>query len=272
MIHPESNELPECFTQITSHSVHCKDAEEPGSCSSFCHDCETIHQLPCGTASFFCHKLMTELERSKRIDYEHSTPEPKFSTDYLYGSARGQMFGVMVCRHQNGTVGTIKAFSGQYDGTWLVKGWVPPLFNVKKMESLCINVEKEIKRLGRTIEACAHEPLTVKQLIKDRRILSQNLMAKIHSLYTLPNFKGESAPLTKVFHGTGKGIPTGTGDCCAPKLLAYAAHHHLTPIGLAEFFWGRKNRSQSKLHKNFYPACKEKCEPILGYMLCGLNK
>ncbi len=30
--------------------------------------------------------------------------------------------------------------------------------------------------------------------------------------------------------------PSGTGDCCAPKLFNYAFKHNLTPISLAEGF------------------------------------
>ena len=214
---------------------------------------------------------MTELDNKKRVDYEDIIANPEFSTDYLFGPARGQMFGVLVCQHSNGTLGTLKAFSGQYDGKWLAKGWVPPLFNVREMKSLCVSVETEIKQLGRDIESSAPGTSQQQQLIKTRRCLSQNLMRKIHDLYMLTNFKGQSAPLVRVFQGTNKGIPTGTGDCCAPKLLDYAARHHLTPLGLAEFFWGRENQSQTRQHKKFYPGCQEKCAPILGFMLCGLN-
>lgn len=68
-----------------------------------------------------------------------------------------------------------------------------------------------------------------------------------------------------------KGIPTGTGDCCAPKLLNYAARNRLKPIGISEFFFGRENKSETRKHGEFYPSCKIKCEPILGFMLCGLE-
>lgn len=251
------------------HSIDTESDQH--SSSGYCQTCGTAHLIAPGPALSYCHQLMADLEASQRIDFERSTPDPKLSTNYLYGTARGQMFGVMTCRHTDGTVGTIKAFSGQYDGVWLVKGWVPPLFNVPKMESLCVNVEKKIKSLGREIDSLTHNSLKRKQLIKDRRQLSQNLMRKIHTLYLMKNFKGDTASLTEVFQGRSKGIPTGTGDCCAPKLIGYAAQHNLTPLGLAEFFWGKSNRSQSKSHKTFYPACPEKCQPILGYMLCGLS-
>lgn len=266
-----SSPVPDCFTPITKKTTP-SDYDDRIACSGYCTQCGTTHQLPVGPALRHCHELMTNLERFQRIDFDSAVNNPQLSTDYLYGPARGQMFGILVCRHNSGTTGFIKAFSGQYDGIWQVQGWVPPLFDVMKMNSLCENVEKNIKKLGRAIAAHSHDSPLRPQLITDRRQMSQNLMRKIHSLYVLQNFKGRTASLTDVFMGTGKGIPTGTADCCAPKLLGYAARHGLTPIGLAEFFWGRENKSQTKLHKTFYPACSKKCQPILGYMLCGTDQ
>ena len=43
-------------------------------------------------------------------------------------------------------------------------------------------------------------------------------------------------------------------------------------FGLAEFYWGRENRSGNRRHALFYPSCEEKCRPILGFMLCGLEE
>jgi hypothetical protein len=100
--------------------------------------------------------------------------------------------------------------------------------------------------------------------------LSRNLMGAIHGLYHLVNFRGEQAPLMKVFLGKGA-PPAGTGDCCAPKLLHHAARHGLRPEGLAEVYWGRPNASATRQHGGLYPACAEKCRPILGFMLCGLS-
>jgi len=79
----------------------------------------------------------------------------------------------------------------------------------------------------------------------------------------------ETRPLTELLSGN---IPTGAGECCAPKLLNYAALNGLKPVGLSEFYWGKENKSGTRQHKQFYPACVEKCQPILGFMLCGAEK
>jgi hypothetical protein len=104
-----------------------------------------------------------------------------------------------------------------------------------------------------------------------RKQLSQRWMQEIHTLYSLSNFRGQKRPLNEVFTGTG-GIPTGTGDCCAPKLFNQAVKENLQPLGLTEFYWGRENASQTRQHGRFYPSCASKCAPILGFMLCGLDE
>lgn len=100
--------------------------------------------------------------------------------------------------------------------------------------------------------------------------MSRRLMLDIHAIYRLTNFRGRTETLFGAYSADG-GIPTGTGDCCAPKLLNYAAVNNLFPVGLAEFYWGLDNKSGSRRHGMFYPSCREKCQPILGYLLCGLE-
>ena len=38
---------------------------------------------------------------------------------------------------------------------------------------------------------------------------------------------------------------------------------------MAEFWWGKSPESEIRVHQQFYPACRGKCEPILGHMLTG---
>ncbi len=245
---------------------------QKSSCSGYCRRCGRDHALAEGQARHCCLELMRDLENKKRIDLSvpDAEADPCFSTDYLYGEARGQMFGILRCRDQNGTDLTLKAFSGQYNGIWEVEGWMPPLFDVKEWNHVTRDVEKEIKELGRQIDLSGTGSTRRRKLVLQRRKLSQQLMKDIHALYTLTNFRGESRPLIEVFIGEN-GIPTGTGDCCAPKLLNFAARNGLTPLGLAEFFWGEENKSKSRQHGGFYPSCAGKCQPILGYLLCGLE-
>jgi tRNA pseudouridine32 synthase/23S rRNA pseudouridine746 synthase len=228
--------------------------------SGFCTACGTIHSLGDGNSRRHAFDLMARLEAKRCID---DGSDPRFSTDYLQGEARGQMFGVLECATAAGDVVVLRAFSSQYDGVWEVPGWVPPLLDVDAFQRITAPVDREIKALDRRI-AEDGDP----ELVRERRALSQDLTRRIQGLYRLHNFRGETRPLTEVFPG---GIPTGAGDCCAPKLLNHAARRGLHPVGISEFFWGRENRSGTRTHREFYPACAEKCQPILGFMLCGAS-
>ncbi len=64
-----------------------------------------------------------------------------------------------------------------------------------------------------------------------------------------------------------QGAPTGTGECCAPKLLHHAAVLGLKPVAMAEFWWGEaKGDRQPGV---FYGACETRCQPIMGFLLAG---
>jgi hypothetical protein len=128
-------------------------------------------------------------------------------------------------------------------------------------------VDKQIKDLGRSINELPEGP-ACRELILERKNLSQKLMKKIHSLYRVHNFRSEVRSLSDFFE---KGIPTGAGDCCAPKLLNTAAKQNLRPRSIAEIYWGRANRSGTRKQGNFYTPCREKCRPLLGFMLCGIE-
>lgn len=226
-----------------------------------------------GYAKQYAVELLKTLTGMKRIDFTvtQEQADPRLSTDYLYGKARGQMFGVLVCRDKAGRTGVLKAFSGQYNGIWNVDGWVPPLVNTEHLGSMSFGVERLIKRMGTRIASLPKTSLERKSLMDKRKAVSQALMKDIHALYRIPNSRGELKPLPEIVFGEG-GIPTGTGDCCAPKLLGYAALHSMTPLGVAEFYFGKENKSGTKRHGAMYTSCNDKCGRILGYMLCGQGK
>ena len=249
-----------------------KGANLQKSCGGYCVRCDTEHFLDQDLAQRHCLELMEELQTKKRIDLltaDHEA-DPHFSTEYLFGAARGQMFGVMVCCRTDGSTTLLRAFSGQYDGRWTVPGWAPPLFDVAAFDTINTPEEKKIKELGRQMDLLPNDVEQRKALKNERKTRSQQLMKDIHDLYELTNFRNETRPLQEVFLGNN-GIPTGTGDCCAPKLFNHAAKNSLIPLGVAEFYWGRENRSSTRQHGYFYPSCAGKCRPILGFMLCGLE-
>ncbi|MGI2905495.1 pseudouridine synthase [Tolypothrix sp. VBCCA 56010] len=109
--------------------------------------------------------------------------------------------------------------------------------------------------------------IQIRELKQQRKQLSRQLQTQIHAAYTLVNFLGESQSLQQLIPG---GLPTGTGDCCAPKLLHYAATHNLKPLAMAEFWWGASS-AQDKIQGEFYGACVERCQPLMGFLLSGLR-
>ena len=74
--------------------------------------------------------------------------------------------------------------------------------------------------------------------------------------------------LLEIFELSSHGKPpSAAGECTAPKLLQYAITHQLKPISLTEFWWGYGIKNKEKEHLLFYPACKDRCRPILEYIL-----
>ena len=101
-----------------------------------------------------------------------------------------------------------------------------------------------------------------------RRELSQSLQQQVFDGYRLVNLLGETKPLKALFPDGL--VPGGAGDCAGPKLIHHAVAHGMTPVAMAEFWWGRPPDSGVRHHGRFYPACRGKCRPILPFMLRGV--
>ncbi|MBF2058044.1 MAG: RluA family pseudouridine synthase [Cyanobacterium sp. T60_A2020_053] len=109
----------------------------------------------------------------------------------------------------------------------------------------------------------------IQALKKERKNLSRQLQLQMEGAYSLTNFAGETLTLSEVVNKSF--IPTGTGDCSAPKLLHYSATNGLKPLAMAEFWWGKTSPNGEKKSGEFYPACMERCQPIMGFLLSGLS-
>ncbi len=107
------------------------------------------------------------------------------------------------------------------------------------------------------------------RLKKARTELSNKLHQKVFSTCRLTNKPGGQKPMTAFFEDGRP--PGGAGDCAAPKLIQYAHQHSLTPLALAEFWWGASPKEGVRHHGHYYPACRSKCDPILPFMLKGLK-
>lgn len=238
----------------------------------WCVRCGMLHSLPVEPVINDCLELMAALQRHQRIDglIPGNATAPQWTTECLFGESGGKMLGMLACRDRIGRRLVLRAFSGQYNGFWQVPGWVGPIFDPMAFAALVAGPDQEIKRLGRMLAGMSPDSPGYSRAKRQRKQLSQQLMGRIHALYQLVNFRGESVALSQAFLGRGV-PPAGTGDCCGPKLLHHAALNGLRPEAMAEFYWGRANASGSRHHGCFYPACASKCRPILGFQLCGLS-
>lgn len=210
-----------------------------------------------------CLEMICELEQKKSL---RGNPE-------LY-SFKG-MFGALVCLDEHGELVTLRAFSGALGGKWNVEGFVPPLFDEEKYNAAISVNDKKIHKLS---VAPADETPEQKSARKKLRItLCNETLRHIYSLYQFFCADGIARnfgdivkeKLYACFQSDEKQrflIPTGTGDCCAPKLLSHAFERKLLPVSLAEFFWN--GSGEQKIDEtDFRNPCDEKCSLILPAIL-----
>ena len=173
----------------------------------------------------------------------------------------GKMFGVMIVESER-SLGFLAAYSGLLEGRNDWPYFVPPVFDAQQPDGYFKTKEREIMQSA------------------DHKELSLSLQLWLFQQYRLLNGRGETRDLVEIwqdYHSAPRIRsrfplpPGGTGDCCAPKLLQHAYLHHLTPVCMAEFWWGESPKSLIRHHGQFYPACRGKCKPVLTWMLQGLD-
>ena len=271
------------------------------------------------------------------------------------GADEGKMFGVLVVRAADGTVGFLAAFSGIWAGSYRHAYFVPPVYDLQEPNGFFARGERELDALNRKVrvleeapalvacrqrleaekrqseqelealkarmkadkarrdclrvtatDAAAREALIresqfqkaelrrrkqawaqrlaalqaevegyeaeIRQLREERKHRSAALQQELFTHFRMHNARGEVCDLCRIFADTDRKVPpAGAGECAAPKLLQYAYLHGLHPLAMAEFWWGCPPKNELRRQGCYYPACKEKCEPILRFMLQGLS-
>jgi hypothetical protein len=198
------------------------------------------------------------------------------------------MLGVLLAVDSAGKTHTLKAFSGQLNNQWVVHGWAPPLWTLRHdtEDGIYAEAMQRITDLGQqahdaqaVLDATPRTPDT-RTTVADaeqrrvharraQRAASAELLARIRSSMVVRNFRGQTASLQEASL-LGDASPGGTGDCCAPKLLNAAYAAHLRPVSITEVWFGSPPPSGGRVEGETYAACAERCQPLLGYMLCGL--
>ncbi len=126
----------------------------------------------------------------------------------------------------------------------------------------------KIDKITQDLEAFEKE---IKSLKERRKEKSNYLQETLFKSYAFLNQQKEAKSLLDIFNEPNIKPPAGAGECAAPKLLQYAFANNLTPVCMAEFWWGISPNSAVRKHKNYYPACQSRCKPILSHMLQGLE-
>ncbi len=112
----------------------------------------------------------------------------------------------------------------------------------------------------------------IMQLKTSRKNKSNALQQRLFEQYDFLNQRGKVLNVQDIFKNTVfENPPSGAGECATPKLLQFAFKHELQPLAMAEFWWGASPVSEVRKHKQYYPACRGKCEPILKHMLDGIE-
>ncbi len=220
-------------------------------------------------------QVIAEAEQLKDYLTSRRDESTGFSSRILYTASTGKMFGVMLCKNSTGQLGTLRAFSGEWDHWQEPPGWVPSSGRLNEYAAQRQQTEADVAALTRRIDELKTQPSTktIRRAIEgikvERGQLSRALTDQIHAAYRFENFLGEILPLTEVATD-GERPPTGMGDCCAPKLLQYAARSGLMPLGMIEFWWGVSSQVSPRTEGTYYSSCQHKCYPILGFMLRGV--
>lgn len=142
-------------------------------------------------------------------------------------------------------------------------------FMKAELKRLRHSIDDRLSRQQEEIAACDSEIASLKS---QRKAMSEALQQRIFRLFVVEDALGRTSDLTRIFdRAQGKLPPSGSGECCAPKLLHHAFTHHLKPLCMAEFWWGASPAGEVRHHGHYYPACRSKCKPILDFMLNGLN-
>lgn len=132
------------------------------------------------------------------------------------------------------------------------------------------------KKLNQDLEQSTYQLAQIQKPIDElketRKEKSAQLQQRLFDQYQLLNAKEKHKDLCSIFANFNNTTPpAAAGDCAAPRLLQYAYLNKMRPLAMAEFWWGKSPVSILRKEGHYYPACRNKCEPILGHMLQGLD-
>eukprot|EP00578_Thalassiosira_sp_NH16_P002202 CAMPEP_0181136708 /NCGR_PEP_ID=MMETSP1071-20121207/33316_1 /TAXON_ID=35127 /ORGANISM="Thalassiosira sp., Strain NH16" /LENGTH=615 /DNA_ID=CAMNT_0023223413 /DNA_START=74 /DNA_END=1921 /DNA_ORIENTATION=+ len=132
----------------------------------------------------------------------------------------------------------------------------------REMKQLKSQIKQEIQEAESAVRDIEKR---LEDLKDERRKKSGHLQDELFDRYVFLNILGETQSLLPMF------AESGAGDCAAPKLFQHAFAKGYEPVAMAEFWWGKSPANEVRRHDLYYPACRGKCQPILGHMLRGMD-
>ncbi|MEE2645028.1 MAG: hypothetical protein VYD19_08855 [Myxococcota bacterium] len=240
------------------------------SASGHCARCRVNHRLPAGAAVTAADQLLGSMLRAGRVDFQRALrdADPSLTLERLFPGDRAHTFGVLEAVNTGGEVCLLYAYSSLPGGIREIEGWVPPTLGAGEFDRWVKPRELEIKAMSEALAALPSGTPEWCALRAARRETSRRLWRDLLDRYRLPSIGGLWRPMVEVSLN-GDQLPSGTGECCAPKLLTEAARRGLRPRSIAEFSWGLRETSSSSWSRGILTSsCNARCGLILGFMLC----
>lgn len=215
-------------------------------------------------AMIACKKIISLLKEKKiYLEFTGKISEERES--------KGIMIGTCFCKNQLGETFLFYTVSGNarkiIDKENLIGGFfIEPIVSSKKINEVLLENDFEIHKLTEKINLT--KDITIKNELKIRREkLTTESLARVHDEYFFHCADGTVKTLKEICKKTNKEKlpPTGTGDCCAPKLLDACYKNNFLPISMCEIYYG--NDGEKKESEQIYAPCDERCGIVLPEML-----
>ena len=232
--------------------------------------------FPQEAARHYCQKLISLIEEGK-------IKLRQLSRESLERKGQGLMIGCLVCwkKAENDFSGrrlVLYALSGNSKAFELSDGYsvadlfkeevifVPSIVSIEAINEALAENDEKIHKLTDEINKLTLVNNQRSNLIRQRTFLTDQSLKKVFSIYDFTRFDGKKISLNQIISNHSFRMPpTGTGDCCAPKLLSYAFEHDLEPVSMDEVYYGRD--TANKKNGISYPPCDERCGYILPSIL-----
>lgn len=224
--------------------------------------------FPQESARHYCQKLISQIESGEVI-------LKQVGRESLERKDQGVMIGSLVCWDKNEKKRLVLyAVSGNNKQLISIKNnsngiFVPSIVSSEEIDQALKENDKEIHELTEEINklTLVNKNSTERtKLVKKRTELTDSSLKKVFSLYSFTKYDGKKISLDEIIESHNNHLPpTGTGDCCAPKLLSYAFEKGYEIISMDEVYYGRDTKN--KKNGMSYAPCDERCGYILPFIM-----